>query len=419
MKIIHANTHANQGGAAVAATRLHTALLQADVHSRLAVLNSPGETSNSFLLGGKLSRRIIRPAVELAESKLLSLAYRRPVNAAITTFSLTPSLNHARLNAAPKDILHLHWVNGGFLSPYSLERLRGPLVWTMHDAFPFTGGCHFTSTGCGRYTERCGKCPELCSAREVDLSRLHWLWKRRAIKKTKPVIVSPCREYADRAKRSGMLHDCRIEVIPNGLDINVFRPIPKNEAREILGLPPDGNVLLFGAVNAASDTNKGFDLLLAGLDCLRQKNVSFHAAIFGARAGGEAFPIEAYNLGVLHDEVSLRLAYSAADIFICPSRQENLPNTVMEAMACGTPVVGFAVGGIPDMVEDGVSGFLATPHNPQDLARTIGELLTDASRRQRMGEAAREKIKREFSLSVVAQQYIELYRSIIPAFDGC
>lgn len=414
MKILHANTHECVGGAAVAARRLHLGLLEADVDSRIAVGAKQGDTPASILVGGKLSRRVIRPFISRLEQKLLDLCYTRPEHPSYVTFSVLPSLQHTKLNTIPKDILHLHWAGEGFLSPWALGRLHGPVVWTMHDTWAFTGGCHYPAPGCEKYKDSCGSCPELCSRREQDLSRWHWILKRKAIERLRPVIVSPSKDYAHKAAQSGLLADCRIENIPNGIDAAVFRPISKTKAREILGLPQETFIILFGAAGGAIDHNKGFDLLQNALHSL-PPNVqqSFLAVIFGTSHVNTGLPCPIHFLGRLHDDVSLALTYSAADIFVCPSRQDNLPNTAMEALACGTPVVGFSVGGIPDMVEHGVSGYLAAPHDPRDLAKGISLLLGDAELRQRMGEVGREKVEREFSMPVIIKRHISLYEEIL------
>ena len=419
MRILHVATHESVGGASISAMRLHKALLSQGEDSHVAVLEKEGDDPNVSLLGGRFSRRALRPVVQRIEASLLHVVHARPQYPAHTTFSVTPSWNHMRLNRLQKDVLHLHWVGEGLLTPFSMARLRGPVVWTMHDTFPFTGGCHFTSTGCTRYRGMCGQCPELGSSRVADISRIHWLLKRHAIMRMRPVIVSPSKEYAERARQSGMLRDCPIEIIPNGLDTNIYRPIPKGQARALLGLPKDGPLILFGAVLATGDTNKGFDLLNEALHRLGAMNwAGFSAVVFGSVESEAMLPCPAHFLGRLRDPLTLALAYSAADVFVCPSRQENLPNTIMEAMACGTPVVAFSVGGVPDLVEDGITGWLAAPADAVSLAHAISRVLGDSDIVARMGAAARDKAVREYALPVLVRRYLELYERVLAVGHG-
>ncbi|MDR2820250.1 MAG: glycosyltransferase [Desulfovibrio sp.] len=413
MKILHLSTEEKSGGAAIAANRLHTALCNSGVDSHMGVLSRQTSSPYVHRIGGALSRRVMHPLGQRINDRCLGL-HSRPQFPSYTSFNLLPSFQHRRLNALTKDILHLHWVGDGFISPWSLARLRAPVVWTMHDTWAFTGGCHYTNTGCERYVARCGQCPELRSHHEWDISRLHWLAKRRAVQRIQPIIISPSTAYARKAAKSGMLQDCRIEVIPNTLDTHIFRPIPQKQARDILGLPQDALLLLFGAMNAASDHNKGFDLLL---EAMRQLPVSAQqqvaAVVFGADTATTSLSCHTHFLGRLHDAVTLALAYSAVDMFVCPSRQDNLPNTVLESLACGTPVVAFPVGGIPDMVEHGVSGWLAQAYDTAELARGISLLLNDAELRQRMGEAGRKKVEQTYAAPVIAKRHIALYEEIL------
>ncbi len=205
-------------------------------------------------------------------------------------------------------------------------------------------------------------------------------------------------------------------MLPNPIDAAVFRPVPTRLARQLLGLVPETRYILFGACSATIDHNKGYDLLAAALNALpaasREKTCCL---IFGASHGESSppLPLPTRFLGVLHDEISLALAYSAADVFVCPSREENLPNTIMEALACGTPVAAFAVGGIPDMIDHRVNGMLAAPHDPHELAEGIAYILARDDRRRHMGKAAREKVLQQYDMPVVARKYVALYEELL------
>jgi hypothetical protein len=201
-----------------AARRLQLALSQEGVDAYSVVQSSASGDIKQIIQGTweKLARRAGRKLERIFLNKFYGLPYDAPWN--LSSFGIPA--DKSEFFEKP-DILHLHWIAGGALALSSIERLNIPVIWTMHDTWAFTGGCHYTNTGCERYVARCGQCPELCSKRRWDISRLHWLAKHRAVQKIQPVIISPSVEYARKAAKSGMLRDCRIEVIPNTLDTHI------------------------------------------------------------------------------------------------------------------------------------------------------------------------------------------------------
>lgn len=222
-------------------------------------------------------------------------------------------------------------------------------------------------------------------------------------------------------RQSSLLGSYRVEVLPNPIDATVFRPVPTLLARQLLGLSPEPKYILFGACSATLDTRKGYDLLAAALNALPfASRDKLSCLVFGAShgEGRPPLPLPTHFLGALHDEIALALAYSAADVFVCPSREENLPNTIMEALACGTPVAAFSVGGIPDMVEHRVNGMLATPHDAHELAECIAYMLAQDDRRRNMGEAARKKVLQQYDMPVVARKYVALYEELLNSQRG-
>jgi glycosyltransferase involved in cell wall biosynthesis len=234
------------------------------------------------------------------------------------------------------------------------------------------------------------------------------------MERIRPTMVSPSRAFAKLAAGSGLLQDCRVEHIPNCIDTKIFRPLDKAQARELLGLPRDGHILLFGAVDGSGDRRKGFDLLCRALSIVfASGRKDILPVVFGTSGSDTGLPLPMHFLGRLHDNLTLALAYSAADVFVCPSRQDNLPNTVLESLACGTPAAAFSIGGIPDMIEHGLNGCLAAPEDTTDLATGIASLLRDADLRRRMGQTSKEKVEWEFSSPVIARRHIALYEEIL------
>jgi glycosyltransferase involved in cell wall biosynthesis len=320
-----------------------------------------------------------------------------------------------RANRLDADLLNLHWVGGGFV-PISLPaRTRMPVVWTLHDMWPFTGGCHYDGE-CGHYRDRCGQCPVLSSTRQRDLSRVTWQRKSRAWGGAEFAVVAPSRWLAGCARESSLFCARRIEIIPNGLPLDRYRPLPKATARDLLGLPQDRRLIAFGAVASTGDPRKGYDLLVDALGRVAARSgAQAGLVVFGASAPADTreFDLPSWFLGHLHDDISLALVYSAADLFVAPSRQENLPNTVLEAAACGLPTVAFAIGGLPDIIEPGRTGYLAAPFDIDELAHGIQLLVESPELSTEWGARARARAETEFSLDTQAARYRALYEDLL------
>jgi glycosyltransferase involved in cell wall biosynthesis len=322
----------------------------------------------------------------------------------------------SQLACLKPDILNLHWACAAYLQVETLARLPYPIVWTLHDMWAFTGGCHYNQT-CDNYTHTCGACPQLGSTDPQDLS--HWVWQRkqRAYAHANLTIVTPSHWLADCARRSSLLQDRRIEVIANGIDVSQYCPQAKPDTRQQLGLPTDKKLILFGAINAESDLRKGFQFLQPALKTLSHMGWAEQAelVVFGATAPSQppnlGFPT--HYLGSLNTETALAQAYTAADVFVAPSVQDNLPNTVLEALACGTPTVAFSVGGIPDLIEHQRQGYLAQPFETADLAQGIAWVLADSSRQQQLSQAARRKAEQHFDVNQQAQRYHTLFSELL------
>ena len=277
------------------------------------------------------------------------------------------------LNHFPSDLLHFHWIGSGFIPHNVLGQVKKPVLWTLHDEWAFTGGCHY-AYDCKGFTQMCGTCPQLGSKREADLSRFIWHQKHHHWRTLNLTVVTPSHWLAKRAQASALFADKRIEVIPNGIDIQQYRPIDRQVARHLLNLPADKRLILFAALSSTSDVRKGFHLLQPALNQLAAEHSDkTELVVVGAseHANSPQMGLRTHYLGTFHDEISLALAYSAADVFVAPSLQENLPNTIMEALACGIPCVAFNIGGILDLIEHQQNGYLAEPYVPEDLAQGI------------------------------------------------
>lgn len=413
MKPLLINTSDIEGGAARAAYRLHTGLKLLGIDSKMLVGLKYSDDINIIVPTTKLGKGM---AILLPTLDIIPLVFYRKREPTIFSSSCLPDSLAKKVTLNNPDIVHLHWVCGGFLRIETLRKFRKPIVWTLHDMWAFTGGCHYDNS-CGRYKESCGICPQLNSKKQSDLS--HWVWKRKmkAWKDLDITIVTPSRWLAECAQSSSLFKNHRVEVIPYGLDIQRFKPMDKQMARYILSLPQDKKLILFGAVNGTTDKRKGFHLLVPALQVLN--NMGWHKKIelivFGSSKPHNPpdFGFKVNYVGQLKDEISLAILYAAADVFVLPSIQENLANVIIEAMACGTPCVAFDIGGMPDMIEHKKNGYLARPFDMSDLATGIRWILNEATTNMDLSKRARKKVEEEFTLEVQAKRYLNLYKEIL------
>jgi len=314
------------------------------------------------------------------------------------------------------DVVHLFWVNSSFMKVETLRQFKKPIIWTLHDMWPFTGGCHYDDE-CGRFRQSCGLCPILGSASNHDLSRQIWERKQQSWRDVPIVVIATSHWLAEIAKASTLFKDKRIEVIPNGLDTAKYKPFDKRAAREVYGLPQDKNLILFSAMGVTLDKRKGSHLLYPALKKIAQAGWGERTELVVIGATTPANPpdlgMKVHYMGQLHDEISQILLYSAADATVAPSTQENLSNTVMESLSCGTPVVAFNIGGMPDMIDHQSSGYLARAFEPDDLAAGIVWVLEDKVRHEVISRQARKTVEERYAIEAIAHRYLALYQDVI------
>ncbi len=412
MRILKINNHDISGGAAKAAHRLHEGLISAGVDSRMLVKAKHGDDERVVERNTRSARMLSR-----IQKTMDGLPLRMFPNRARVPWSLGwfPTGIQRQVSSINPDIVHLHWVGSGQVAIRELSKLNRPIVWTLHDMWAFTGGCHYDRE-CGRYFDSCGKCPQLSSRLEMDVSRFVWREKQNQWKNLNLTIVTPSQWLSRCVRSSSILGDFRVEVIPNGLDLSTYRPVDKKLAREILGLPVDKKLILFGAMNATSDKRKGFDYLAEALrDASGRLGEDVELVVFGASRPNNPpdLGMKTHYMGGIHDELMICLLYSSADVTLVPSLQDNLPNIVMESLACGTPVVGFELGGIPDMVEHRKNGYLVKPFSSSSFADGVVWVLEDNSRLNVLVERSRKKVVEEFDLTSVVKRYCALYEDIL------
>lgn len=416
MKILVLSTYEYSGGAAVAAARTVEALRQAghrvDYVVQEAAGRVPGTHRGAWKGGNSLN------SIRIVLDGLPPFILRRG-RGPIFSMAIVPnrSLKELVSQLAP-DVINVHWIGGGFVTLPLLGSLRRPIVWTMHDSWAFTGGCHVPGY-CKRFRETCGACPALNSKWEWDLSRWNWYRKRSAYRHFPQVVVTPSEWLAEEVRRSSLLSSQPVHVIPNPLDIRRFSSVDKEMSRRLLGLPLQKKLLLFSAMGAVTDQNKGFDLLKAALDTLPEwvRNETV-LVIAGASESPGLDTVASHCLGTLHDEVAMRLLYSAVDMLVVPSRSESFSLVAQEAMSCGNPVVAFAVGGLKELIMPGNNGLLAEPENAEALGQSLLTLLSDDELRERLGRQARMTCVERFDYIKCAGRYDDVFHEAMAAYHG-
>jgi len=412
MKSLAVNFKDLEGGAARAAFRVHQALRTIGVDSHMLVR---GKTSGDWTVETpyrkptKLAEmlEVVRPMIGNAVSRVLKTG-----NVNLHSASVLPSRLPDRINRSDADVVHLHWVCRETMSVEDIGRITKPVVWTMHDMWGFCGAEHYTEDH--RWRDGYTKTNRPPYEARLDLNR--WVWKRKHKAWDRPMtIVTPSRWLADCVRESALMRDWTVQTIHNCIDMDAWAPVERSQARELLGLPRDAKLLLFGAMGGGRDPRKGMDLLLQAFESLHGRADGLELVVFGQAAPKDppalAFPV--HYMGHLHDDLSLRILYSAADAMLIPSRQDNLPNTGVEALACGTPVIAFATGGLPDIVTHRQTGWLARAFDPEDLAAGIEWVLSDAARHATLCANARAEALARFSYEAVAPQYRSLYERAI------
>ena len=422
MKIVQINTYDISGGAARAAYRLHRGLLQIGQDCRMLVRYKASTDDSIFCVVPE------NPAEKVNEEFFLSVAIQEHyinshrTDISNTLFSLPyPGYDLSVLPMVQAaDIINLHWV-ANYQSPLTLHKLFAlgkPVVWTLHDQWAFTGGCHYAA-GCEEYRHECASCSQLADD-PFGVTAAVFKDKLKLFKDANLTIVTPSRWMAECARQSRLFKDLRVEVIPNSLETDIYTPLPKQEAKEEIGISPQAITLLFGAIDGSEKRKGFFELVNAIKFCLNEDvfqkllhDDKIRLVCFGRPSHElESIGIPFVALGPLDSDEKIRSAYSAADIFLLPSLEDNLPNTILESMSCGTPVVAFDVGGLPDMITNGVTGQLVPLSDTRKMGETIIDLIQKPGLRKSMGKEGRKIAEKEYSLSVQARHYSDLYKEL-------
>ena len=416
MKILILNTAEHTGGAAVAANRLLRALLCSGVSATMLVRDRATDDPAVVSLDQGAVRRWLNFLYFVWERLVIYLCNKLNKRNLFQVSIANTGINIRRTAAFREaDVIHIHWINQGFLSLDEIARIIASgkrVVWTLHDLWPATAICHYPGD-CVKYRTGCSACPMLNPNPLVDLAAK--VARRKGKIDWRRVTFVGCSEWIARtASESVWLREARFVSIPNPIDTTLFRPIDRREARQRLGLPEEKRLILFAAAKL-SDTRKGATFLLEACRLLAaEMEGEMEIILMGSDAAelSALSPVPVRALGYISGAAELAVAYSCADLFVIPSLEDNLPNTIMEAMACGTPCVGFRTGGIPEMIDHEVNGYVAASRDSADLARGIAWVLRHPEPGN-LSVACREKVMRRYQESVVAKKYIALYQELI------
>ena len=423
MKTIQISTTDTQGGAARAAYRLHKGLIQIGENDIMVTMTKMSSDPNISKVDTVTTNEAISQEIESYNVIQDQYINKNRTDMSNTIFSL-PYYGYNLTNldvVKAADIINLHWINH-FQSLTSLDKLLSmnkPVVWTLHDQWPFTGGCHYTA-GCDKYKDNCSYCPQLaddpfCLPSAVLKDKLQ-LFDGANI-----TVVTPSKWLGECAKKSKLFKGKRIEVIPYSLETDLFRPIPKIQAKQKYCIEPDTVTILFGA-EYGQEKRKGLTELFQTLEICSQisefqrllENNKIRFLCFGhsdtnLNLGG----LPVVQLGYIDSDDKMCLAYSAADMFVLPSLEDNLPNTMLESMSCSTPVIAFQTGGIPDAVIHNITGKIVQHGNVHQMADSIVSLILNKKERTILGENGRKRMTEEYDLKIQSRNYLALYEELL------
>lgn len=416
MKVLFVNINDSSGGASRAAMRIMSGVQQIGVDAQMFVKYKYLRSDDVLSIQQFVPSNQIYKAFDWVWTKIRNkwqyykwLPYKNTKKEAYLS-DLRSMSCHGALQKLDYDIAHVHWINMRFLDIRELAKIHKPIVWTLHDSWPFCSVCH-VPYDCEKYQTHCGACPMLGSKKEKDLAYEVFKKKQIAYQGVDLHIVTPSRWLAECAKKSALFGQFPITIIPNCIDAEVYQPMNKQEIADVFGLKPDKKYLLFGAMHATTDKNKGFELLIDALQQLKVKDKEL--IVYGTDEDLSKYdiPMPVHSLGYIRGDKQMAMLYNAADVVAVPSKSENLSNTIMESLSCETPVVAFNIGGNGDMIDHKQNGYLAQEYDSADMARGI-EWCLNHNEGNVLGRNARQKVLDNYTIEIVSKQYKELYSMI-------
>ena len=412
MKILHISSSDGGGGAAIAALRIHQSLNTSNIDSSMFVAKKISNQPKVFSYKNNITKlyALIKTGIGAKVTKL-----QLTDNNVIHSISFIPSRLEKFINRSSFDPVHLHWVQGEMISIESIGRINKPLVWTLHDNWAFLGSEHLPLDEFDtRYKEGYLKSNKPKGHKLFDFDR--WCWERKKKNWVKEIpIVCPSEWLANCVKQSALMKSWPVNVIPNPLDVEIFKPFDQKIARELFNLPQDKKIILFGSMDGTNNKNKGWDLLSKALKIVAQNIPDAISVIFGQSDGDHSSEINIpiIYVGKLNDPQSLAMLYSAADITIVPSRIESFGQIASESISCGTPAIAFDCTGLKDVIKNDETGFLVDPYDYVKLGKSIIKLLKNDSKINQFKIACRERALKLWSYKAISKKYMDLYLKIL------
>ena len=411
MKVLTVCKSDSSGGASIAAYRLHKSLIKIGVSSKMLVDHKSKKDIKVIGPVKKFDKFMVRFKPFLV-SKLNKIIFKTK-NSIIHSPAIFPSRLLKYINNSDADIVHLHWVQGEMLSVKDIGSIKKPLIWTLHDCWPFCGAEHYYQNS--RWIEGYNKNIKPKNEKGFDLNL--WTWSRKIKYWKNPIqIITPSYWLAEKARKSFLMKNWPIKVIPNPIDVNYWKNLNQKLLREKFGLSNKSNLLLFGTYNANQDPRKGNDLLVLAIKALlKDFNIkNLELILMGNRVDNSLknLGIPIHYLGLQDNQSDLRKLYNIVDAVLVPSRQENLPNIAIEAMACSTPVISFNIGGLPEIIKHKKTGYLAKAFNTHDFAKGIKWILKNKNKKK-IKTMTRKSVLEKYSDRLIASNYKEIYKRIL------
>lgn len=407
MKVIHVSHTHDRSGAGIAAKRIHLSIFQnskLDIQSSMRV-NRLFEKNEKSIYGPNHLNKLIALFKMFLERKIINFLEYKDNN--FHSLSILPNHLYKELNGRNIDLVHLHWVQHEMLSIESIGKIRKPIIWTFHDSWPYQKTSHYPL-----FTKKLES-----NNQKTKLQNIvdNWCLKKKKDSWNNYIyVVCPSRWMANNVKKSKLMHKRKIKVIPNPLDTNIFKPFEINKARAILGINKKSKVILFGALDGATDPRKGFDLFKKIIKKLSKSNAEIEVLIFGGKLAFSKYinNIPIRNLGKINDPNQLAKIYSASDLMVIPSRLESFGQTASEAHSCGTPVIAFNTSGLKDIILNEKTGFLIEKYDCEEMSRKIITLIKNTKLVKKFGNNARKRALEKWSYNVVSNEYFKLYEEI-------